>query len=353
MEQSKEKDRLFFNAPITSWAQHRCIFNYAYQGAYYDCNTSNFNNYLFMCEDDERNCIKDWISAVQKTEKTLLIKPFATWTIEDLKQISLWLTQSSCKNAGKIRTEDAHWPLRQLKHGEEEHLKKLSTKKFQHALNPSSTSPLTKDEDTYLSQTLYSFPSGEEVERELRNALTATQNKAAALSQLPFERSQQEAISLGCSFHIDIVRIHPFSEGAKRLGRLCMYIIHAQHGIKPYFARPDEYVISLVESLQKRSPKPFDDYFGSSLGEELPSSDVSSILKRALQLSQSTSNKPCTSSNTQSAEKSLSATCASCHKNIESPKCCGRCRNVHYCNRDCQLEHWKNGHKQECKSAAQ
>jgi len=31
---------------------------------------------------------------------------------------------------------------------------------------------------------------------------------------------------------------------------------------------------------------------------------------------------------------------------------CGRCRKVYYCSRDCQLAHWKKGHKKTCVPAA-
>jgi len=31
--------------------------------------------------------------------------------------------------------------------------------------------------------------------------------------------------------------------------------------------------------------------------------------------------------------------------------CCGKCKNIHYCNRACQLQDWKNGHKETCAEA--
>ena len=31
--------------------------------------------------------------------------------------------------------------------------------------------------------------------------------------------------------------------------------------------------------------------------------------------------------------------------------CCGRCKSVHYCNRECQVHDWKNGHKETCPEA--
>jgi MYND finger len=29
---------------------------------------------------------------------------------------------------------------------------------------------------------------------------------------------------------------------------------------------------------------------------------------------------------------------------------CGRCRRVVYCSRECQVEHWKKGHKNQCRT---
>lgn len=38
--------------------------------------------------------------------------------------------------------------------------------------------------------------------------------------------------------------------------------------------------------------------------------------------------------------------CAVCGK--PSSAQCGRCKTVHYCGRDCQVAHWKGGHKRAC-----
>ena len=38
--------------------------------------------------------------------------------------------------------------------------------------------------------------------------------------------------------------------------------------------------------------------------------------------------------------------CAVCSK--PSSAKCGSCNAVHYCNRDCQVTHWKGGHKRTC-----
>ena len=44
--------------------------------------------------------------------------------------------------------------------------------------------------------------------------------------------------------------------------------------------------------------------------------------------------------------------CAACgtNKTIRLPfKLCSQCHTTQYCNRDCQMSHWKEGHKRECK----
>jgi TPR repeat protein len=43
--------------------------------------------------------------------------------------------------------------------------------------------------------------------------------------------------------------------------------------------------------------------------------------------------------------------CAACgtHETTRCPlKSCNRCHTAQYCNRDCQMTHWKDGHKREC-----
>jgi hypothetical protein len=40
--------------------------------------------------------------------------------------------------------------------------------------------------------------------------------------------------------------------------------------------------------------------------------------------------------------------CENCSKPLTKILKCAKCEKVGYCNRKCQLEHWKGGHKQEC-----
>jgi hypothetical protein len=43
--------------------------------------------------------------------------------------------------------------------------------------------------------------------------------------------------------------------------------------------------------------------------------------------------------------------CADCGKCAVKMDCCSRCRCAFYCNRSCQRQHWRSGHKQVCKKA--
>lgn len=65
-----------------------------------------------------------------------------------------------------------------------------------------------------------------------------------------------------------------------------------------------------------------------------------------------------TTSSTSSTVNSNTTFCSYCNKpeptNTKFNKCKG-CRSVSYCNRECQIKHWKtrpSGHKKQCKKLA-
>ena len=42
-------------------------------------------------------------------------------------------------------------------------------------------------------------------------------------------------------------------------------------------------------------------------------------------------------------------TCASCNKQSDKMLVCAKCKSANYCNRECQVHHWKHGgHKKAC-----
>ena len=49
-------------------------------------------------------------------------------------------------------------------------------------------------------------------------------------------------------------------------------------------------------------------------------------------------------------ERAIREICAQCHADLPEGKksCCVECKAAYYCNRDCQMAHWKAGHKKDC-----
>jgi hypothetical protein len=49
------------------------------------------------------------------------------------------------------------------------------------------------------------------------------------------------------------------------------------------------------------------------------------------------------------AWKNVCANCGNKSRGTEKLKHCACCKAFHYCNKKCQVEHWKDGHKVDCK----
>jgi hypothetical protein len=47
--------------------------------------------------------------------------------------------------------------------------------------------------------------------------------------------------------------------------------------------------------------------------------------------------------------KSVCANCGQPSRDNKQLKACARCKAFHYCSKKCQVEHWKAGHKVDCK----
>ena len=49
-------------------------------------------------------------------------------------------------------------------------------------------------------------------------------------------------------------------------------------------------------------------------------------------------------------ERAIRESCARCRVDLPEgkPSCCVECKAAYYCNRDCQVAHWKAGHKKDC-----
>ena len=44
--------------------------------------------------------------------------------------------------------------------------------------------------------------------------------------------------------------------------------------------------------------------------------------------------------------------CSNCKKFLKKSFLCGNCKKKRYCGRECQVAHWKSGHKSECFASA-
>lgn len=82
-----------------------------------------------------------------------------------------------------------------------------------------------------------------------------------------------------------------------------------------------------------------------STGGGVMKSDVCKLVLEVAQKEGSASRK---------AKKQNEQICANCMKDLsnESINKCAACDSVAYCGKECQREHWSNGHKKECKKLA-
>ena len=55
----------------------------------------------------------------------------------------------------------------------------------------------------------------------------------------------------------------------------------------------------------------------------------------------------------ESAEADVSPTCFNPSCDNPGTKRCGRCKRAFYCSSDCQVAHWRSGHKRRCKATAE
>lgn len=83
-----------------------------------------------------------------------------------------------------------------------------------------------------------------------------------------------------------------------------------------------------------------------STGGGMMASDVCKLIAEVAQKEGSKSRK--------AKKKQSEQICANCKKDLgkEGGKKCSACVTVAYCGKECQKEHWNNGHKQECKKIA-
>lgn len=334
----------FLKAPIETWSIE--ISDYAYQGAHY--------NYSFtprILEKKKREAliadrvyaemrewkepekvIADWIYALQMVEQSLLTKPFTTWNIEDIAAISSWLTRLTTENPGVFRDELAVWWTKNLSQAEKE---ASQLRAFAH---------FAKTGKHQSSPDFILFTEPSDIVDDLQKTLTAVQIELEAITDRDFEEQQRKAFDIGCKMHFEIVRIHPFKEASKRLGRMLMYIIHAQYGIKSIsLDNAAGYIQSLILSLQNDSSTAFINFYKGEIDQL--ESVARMIAGMGINLAQPIKiEQPKVSQQAKLIAPKF--TCAFCKKpgNMR----CARCKEVHYCSQDCQQNHWAARHKFNC-----
>lgn len=355
----KPQIKVFKAQPLTKFPD--CIYDGAFQGATYNFseNKKRFLQTGILASTltrekarqeklNEEGCvIFDWFFALQKCEATLLQKPCVTWTINNLKELSSWLTRldygpNGVDVPGTFRTKGSVWQIKEnvstleFSYANQLQLRKEHTYSAQaleqwraseqyKALPPQARAileePLTDEEEEKLCTIIHSFPVPETIEAELTDALKSMQQAMKKIADLSLQERQEKVLSLSAKFHYDIVRIHPFKEGSKRLGRLCMYLINAQHGIAPvHFTDGKAYLRALMKSLQLRSSAPFENHIRKVY--DLPhEEDVAAASVRM---------------------------CTFCGQQPEKLLACSHCKSVQYCSAQCQAQDWKAGHKSSC-----
>lgn len=317
---------------------------------------------------DETTCVGlDWVFALLQAQKELLRKPIEEWTVQDICNISSWLTRLTAKHPGKFRTEPVLWNLRELSPDEE---LKLA------AIEANNSAPLSDKDKKFLESYCYHFIRHEDIEKALNDTLEFIKNELRAALELPLKDRIHRYLGIGSSAHFKIVQIHPFEEGSKRLGRLIMYIIWAQRGLEPVPFFDLTYTESLISALTQRHTI-FLSYVAQRfyLCQVLRSCPfyyeiLNDILKKRnhekVDFKSTFLNHPLFQAymkeKNSSSQQALSAKPATpsdssvkkCHycKKVSTPeqpcKKCSRCKNVVYCSKECQVSDWKESHKQQC-----
>ncbi len=348
------KEKLFEDSPITKWPN--ITYDAAYQGASHNfsqepekiaallattLNISTRDQAKAEGLNEEMCVILGWFYALYRSRTTLLAKPFESWTITDIKNLSSWLTRldPEVSEPGAFRVDEATWQIREeictkewsyivfLLKRKEVTATPQSLEKFRNSLEvqkfPTLLNPLTDEEKALLKNSIYLFTPIETIEKELQAALEEAQNAVIAIKNLPWQERQNKVLSISSKFHYDIVRVHPFQEGSKRLGRLCLYLINAQHGIRPvHFTDAIRHKSALVACLKRNSHAPFESFIRACYGLEHEQEEREPV--------------------------ATSTWCHFCGNRGEDLKICSGCKKFYYCNKDCQKQDWNAGHKQEC-----
>ena len=249
-------------APLTQWPGY--FYDNVYQGAPYNFELNGTlerykkNATAADCTKTRADCSSlseksrvtyDWIYALEWSKVHLLIKPFATWTVQDLDDLNKCLTRLSTDTPGLHRTLTALWPLYTPAADEQLILSRIKERGF----------IKTKEEQELLHKTTFVFPEPNLIPMFLESALLVTKRFIA-----PDGHNVEEIIRAAAYFHFELIRIHAWNEGNKRTARLAMNILLAQCNLMPVtFEQGEEYVQILLKCLQENRSTSLKDYIRS------------------------------------------------------------------------------------------
>jgi fido (protein-threonine AMPylation protein) len=307
----------------------------------------------------------DWVFALLNAKKTLLVKPIEQWTVDDICLLSSWITRLTAKNPGKFRSEGVCWNLKEFS---AEELRTLN------AIEAKMAQGLSLEEIDFYKTCCYNFIDHEDIKRALSDLLTFIKQEMEDVQLLPANKRKHRFIKIGALMHLEIVKIHPFEEGAKRLGRLMMYIAWCQKGIEPVTFFDKTYGDKLIDALTKQHsvffnyvagryyvcavlrPLPF--YYevlrdiGKKLDHEKADFKEEFFKHPLFQAYVAQRNGSLTFlDGPVSNDVEIVKICQNCHskpKSGEELKRCGRCKSAFYCSVDCQKADWRKGHQKEC-----
>ncbi len=367
---------MYAEHPITTWPRY--LFDNAFPGANYNFSLlEEFPGILELARiatkqqadaadwPKDRRKVFDWIYTLELMESTLLIKPFASWTVEDIRQLACSLTRLHSEHrehfrAPHYRSRHKAWQLTDDGVSDADAAKLLAIGE--------KGGPQNEAEYNFCSKITYFTPSPGnlppfDLESQLSLALYITQKCLikAHLIKDTAERIKQ-IVDCAAFIHFETIRIQPFTHGNLRLGRLLAHVIFAQSCIKPFcFDYCADYKNALHQQLTDdrqlidQNPSPTAVHFMQLLNHSETcmqvfhkhlfkvNEDFKAALKKkggAVILQQLT----------QSLKKLRLSFCAGCNEK-ESDECklslCGRCQDTAYCSKECQKSDWAK-HKKTC-----
>lgn len=312
----------------------------------------------------------DWTYALHMVEeKGLLRKPIETYTIDDIKLIASWLTRLTAKNPGNFRNFSVKWPLKTWSQEDKEKLDHIAL------LHVQPDSEFSEEETAFFQDFYLYFIAPEDIEPNLCLFLDDLKKFVGYVKE-PVERTQK-VLDLSCLIFQNVVTIHAFEEGNKRLGRMLMYIFLAQHGLEPItFYSAKIHDDNLIASLARKANDSFKMYVRESYiistkmrKNPLYLEIVRDVFARNLQtglfpelLHMALLDHPLQKA-FEAQEVALKKQipegkiCAQCRKSPESAPDrkllqCAACSAEFYCSASCQKAHWPT-HKPTCKKGVQ